>query len=117
MASRLDCSLIGTPNTLVITGVESGSPAANVQIAAGDVVKNFTDAQSFIDFINAHRGQPIQIALLRSGTEIDVTVAPRVTVGPGEGPIGVALCKGGRPASRSFGPFGTDYEHPSSSPA
>jgi regulator of sigma E protease len=87
--------MIGTPNTLVVTGVELGSPAANVQIAAGDVVKNFMDAQSFIDFINAHRGQPIQVALLRSGKEIDVTITPRVTVGPDEGPIGVALSQGG----------------------
>ena len=87
--------MIGTPNALVITGVELGSPAAAVHIAAGDVVKNFTDAQSFINFTDAHRGQPIQVALLRNGKEIDVTVTPRVNVGPDEGPIGIALSQGG----------------------
>ena len=87
--------MIGTPNTLVITGVEAGSPAAAVRIESGDVVKNFTDAQSFINFINAHRGQPTQVALLRNGKEVDVTVTPRVNVGPDEGPIGVALSQGG----------------------
>lgn len=87
--------MIGTPSTLVVTGVESGSPAATVHIAAGDVVKNFTDAQSFINYVDAHRGQPTQVALLRNGKEVDVTVTPRVNVGPNEGPIGVALSQGG----------------------
>jgi regulator of sigma E protease len=87
--------MIGTPKALVITGIEAGSPAATVHIAAGDVVKNFTDAQSFINFVNAHRGQPTEIILLRNGKEVDITVTPRVNVGPNEGAIGVALSEGG----------------------
>ena len=87
--------MIGTPNALVITATEPGSPAATAQIAAGDVVKNFSDTQSFINYIDAHRGEPTQIALIRNGKEIDVTVTPRVAVGPNEGPIGVELAVGG----------------------
>lgn len=87
--------MIGTPKTLVITGTESGSPAAQIGIAAGDVVKNFTDSQSFINFVNAHRGQPTEIALLRNGKEVDVIVTPRVTTAPNEGAIGVELAEGG----------------------
>jgi len=87
--------MVGTPKALVITGTEPGSPAAVAQIAAGDVVKNFTDSASFINYINAHRGEPTQVALLRNGKEIDVTVTPRTNVGPNEGPIGVALSEGG----------------------
>ena len=87
--------MVGTPKTLVIAGTESGSPAAAVNIMAGDVVKNFTDAQSFINYIDAHRGEPTQVALLRNGKEIDVTVTPRMKVGPNEGAMGVALSEGG----------------------
>jgi regulator of sigma E protease len=87
--------MVGTPKALVITGTEAGSPAAAAQIMSGDVIKNFTDSQSFINDIDAHRGQPMQIALLRNGKEIDVTVTPRVNIGPNEGPIGVSLSEGG----------------------
>ncbi len=87
--------MVGTPKTLVITGTEPGSPAAQIGIAAGDVVKNFTDAQSFIDFVDAHRGQPTEITLLRNGKEIDMTVTPRVTTAANEGAIGVLLAEGG----------------------
>lgn len=87
--------MVGAPKTLVITETEAGSPAAQVGFMAGDVVKNFTDAQSFINFVNARRGVPTEIAILRNGKEIDLTVTPRVTVGPDEGPIGIALSEGG----------------------
>ena len=87
--------MIGTPKTLVITGIESESPAAKIGIAAGDVVKNFTNAQDFINFVNAHRGMATEIALLRNGKEVDVTVTPRVTTAPNEGAIGVVLAEGG----------------------
>ena len=78
--------MVGTPKALVIAGTEPGSPAAAAHIAAGDVVKNFTDAQSFISYVDAHRGQSMQIALLRNGKEVDVTVTPRTSAGPNQGP-------------------------------
>ncbi len=87
--------MVGTPKALVITATEPGSPAAMAKIAQGDIVKNFTDSQSFINYVDAHRGQPTEIALLRNGKEVDVTVTPRMNVGPNEGPIGVALSEGG----------------------
>jgi regulator of sigma E protease len=87
--------MVGTPKALVITATEPGSPAAVAKIAQGDIVKNFTDSQSFINYVDAHRGQPTEVALLRSGKEVDVTVTPRMNVGPNEGPIGVALSEGG----------------------
>ena len=87
--------MVGSPKALVITGTEPGSPAAAANIVAGDVVKNFTDSQSFINYIDAHRGEPTQIALLRNGKEVDLTVTPRVAVGPNEGAVGVMLSEGG----------------------
>jgi len=87
--------MVGTPKALIITGIEAGSPAAQVGLAAGDVIQNFTDSQSFISFVNVHRGTPTRITVSRNGKDIDLTVTPRVNVGPNEGPIGVALADGG----------------------
>ena len=51
--------MIGVPQTLVISGTQAGSPAAAAGIQAGDVVKGYTDAQSFINYIDAHKGTPV----------------------------------------------------------
>lgn len=89
--------MIGTPQTLVITGVESDSPAAAVGLAAGDVVIGYTQSQPFIDYINAHRGQPTAVSVLHNGKQVTVTVTPRVSPGPNQGAVGVELQQGGAP--------------------
>ncbi len=89
-------------------GVEAGSPAAQAGIMTGDVVKNFTTAQSFIGFINAHRGQATTIAVIRNNKEIDFNARPaRDRPAPNEGAIGVALRRGRATARRILcGPAG-----------
>lgn len=87
--------MVGTPQTLVITGIEAGSPAAAAGIMSGDVVKGYTDSQAFINYINANRGVPTQIAVLRDNKEIDFTVTPRTVTTPNEGAVGVDLEEGG----------------------
>ena len=51
--------MVGVPQTLVISGTQTGSPAATAGIQAGDVVKGYTDAQSFINYIDANKGQSV----------------------------------------------------------
>lgn len=87
--------MIGAPRALVIANVEPNSPAASVGMMSGDVIKGFTTAQSFIDFVNAHRGEPITVTVLRNDKEIDFQVTPRVTTAPDEGAVGVALAESG----------------------
>ena len=94
--------MIGSPQALVISGVQKGSPAEQAGIAEGDIVKNFVTAQSFIDFVNAHRGERISMDLLRSNKELNVDVVPRITTGPNEGAIGVALAEAGTPREGFF---------------
>jgi regulator of sigma E protease len=94
--------MIGAPQALVISGVEKGSPAEQVGIMEGDVIKNFAAAQGFIDFVNAHRGEQISIDILRSNKELNLSVVPRVTTGPNEGAIGVALAEAGTPREGFF---------------
>ncbi len=87
--------MVGTPQTLVITGIQGNSPAAAAGIESGDVVKGYTDSQSFINYIDAHAGQPTQVAVLRDDKEIDFMVTPRVNPPAGQGAVGVALEEGG----------------------
>jgi regulator of sigma E protease len=94
--------MIGTPQALVVGGVEAGSPAQTVGFMTGDIIKNFKDSGSFIAFVNAHRGQPTQFALLRGGKEVDVTATPRMQVGPNEGALGVELADAGSPREAIF---------------
>lgn len=94
--------MIGAPQALVISGVEKGSPAAQVGFMEGDIIKNFTTAQSFIDFVNAHRGEQISVGIIRSNKELNLNVVPRVTTGPNEGAVGVALAEAGTPREGFF---------------
>ncbi len=89
--------MVGAPQALVIGGVEPGSPAAAAGIMAGDVVKGFTTAQDFINFVDAHRGQETSIAVIRNDKEMDFQVVPRVTTAPNEGAVGVELAETGTP--------------------
>ena len=89
--------MVGTPQTLVISGIQPDSPAAQVGIMAGDVVKDYKDSQSFINYVNTYRGQQITIAVLRANKKINFTVTPRVTTSPDQGAVGVQLEEGGSP--------------------
>jgi regulator of sigma E protease len=89
--------MVGTPQTLVITAAQPGSPAAQAGIMAGDVVKNFKTSQDFINFVNANKGVTTTIAILRNDKEIDFAITPRVNPAPGQGAIGVELEDGGSP--------------------
>ncbi|MDO8536803.1 MAG: M50 family metallopeptidase [bacterium] len=87
--------MIGTAKALVINDVQKNSPAEQVGILSGDVVKNFTDASSFIQFINSHRGEEIGLEITRGGENLVFAVVPRVEVPPGQGAVGVALTEAG----------------------
>jgi regulator of sigma E protease len=94
--------LVGVPQTLVIAGTEPGSPAAQAGIQTGDVVKGYTDSQSFINFIDENKGKPIAISVIRNNKEFDYTITPRVTTTANEGAIGVELDQGGAPRETIF---------------
>jgi len=87
--------MIGVPKTLVISATETGSPAASAGIQAGDVVKSYTDSQSFINYINTNKGQPVTFTVIRNNKEIPITATPRVDAPANQGALGVALDEGG----------------------
>jgi regulator of sigma E protease len=87
--------MIGTTPALVITDVQSSSPAAQAGIHAGDVIVGYTTAQSFIDFTNAHRGQPVTVEIKRGKEKIPFAMTPRIKTTEGEGALGVLLAEAG----------------------
>ncbi len=94
--------MVGAPQTLVIAGTQAGSPAAQAGFQAGDVIKNYRDSQSFINYIDSNKGKQVTVAVIRNNKEIDFTVTPRVTTSPDQGAIGVELQEGGTPRENPF---------------
>jgi regulator of sigma E protease len=93
--------MIGVPQTLVVSGTQAGSPAAAAGIQSSDVVKGYTDSQSFINYINENKGQQITITVIRNDKDISFAVTPRVNPPTDQGALGVALEEGGT-ARESF---------------
>lgn len=87
--------LVGVPQTLVIAGTQAGSPAAQAGLQAGDVIRGYTDSQSFIDFVNQNKGTPIKISIVRNDKDLDYTITPQTETTPDQGALGVALDQGG----------------------
>jgi len=94
--------MIGAPQALVVGGVQPNSPALQAGIMAGDIVKDFTSAQGFIDFVNVHRGEQTAITVIRNNKEISFTVVPHVHTAPNEGALGVGLAETGTPREGFF---------------
>jgi regulator of sigma E protease len=94
--------MIGVPQTLVISGTQAGSPAATAGIQAGDVIKGYTDAQSFINYVDAHKGQQITFTVIRNDENITEAITPRVNAPADQGALGVALEEGGAARENFF---------------
>jgi regulator of sigma E protease len=94
--------MVGVPQTLVVSGTEAGSPAAAAGIQAGDVVKGYTDTQSFINYIDANKGQQIIVTVIRNDKNMSYTMTPRVNAPADQGALGVALEEGGTARENFF---------------
>jgi regulator of sigma E protease len=94
--------MIGVPQTLVISATEPGSPAATAGLQAGDVVKGYTDSQSFISYVNANKGQPITLTVIRNDKDMSYTITPRANPPADQGALGVALEEGGAARENFF---------------
>jgi regulator of sigma E protease len=87
--------MVGVPQTLVISGTEAGSPAAAAGLQSGDVIKGYTDSQSFINYIDANKGTPVTVTVIRNDKDMTFTMTPRVNAPADQGALGVALEDGG----------------------
>ena len=94
--------MVGVPQTLIISGTEPGSPAVAAGLQSGDVVKGYTDSQSFINYVDAHEGQPITVTVIRNDKDMSFTMTPRVNPPANQGALGVALEEGGAARENFF---------------
>lgn len=82
---------VGTAPTLLIGQVQPGSPAESVGLKAGDIVKGFDTAESFIKYVNAHRGEEITIEVQRDKQNLKFQTTPRKETTADQGPLGVVF--------------------------
>lgn len=88
---------IGIPQTVLITEVQSDSPAAGIGLQAGDKIISATNVDSFIKFIDEHRGQEIVLKIERDGEIKKFKTIPRINPPSGEGALGIGLMEAGLP--------------------
>ena len=87
-------SVMGVPTQMgkvKVVGVADGSPAAEVGVMDGDVVKGFEKTEELIEYIGENKGKEILLILLGEGEEREVKLVPRVDPPEGEGSVGVLL--------------------------
>lgn len=95
-------TLPGNKTTQVlIADVETNSPASRAGLQSGDLLDNFTSAQSFADFTNSHRGQEVAIDFTRGSKPMSVQVALRPDTN--QTALGVALGGEGTSIKLNFG--------------
>ena len=92
----------GAPRAVVISAVQPGTPAAAAGLMTGDVIQDYTNVQDFINYVNAHRGEPTAITVTRNGRTMNDTVTPRVNPPPGQGAMGVELAEAGTKSEGFF---------------
>ncbi|MFH0943020.1 MAG: site-2 protease family protein [Candidatus Beckwithbacteria bacterium] len=80
----------GKVDYLVITQVAEGSPAQMAGLQPEDKISGFNTSESFIEFINQHRGEVITLKL-RDGREVQATPRLAEATPPGQGSLGVAI--------------------------
>ena len=101
--------MMGTPNAILISGVQAGSPAEDAGLVSGDILKGFEGAASFVAFVEENRGEEIQFKILRDGEEINFSAVPRVDAPPGEGALGIFLADVGSEKMGFFAAIGEGF--------
>jgi len=64
-------------NQVLIVAVDSGTPAENAGIKAGDFVNGFTTIDDFVAYTGSHRGETVTLSISRGGSQMDVPVTLR----------------------------------------
>ncbi|MEK7114697.1 MAG: RIP metalloprotease RseP [Patescibacteria group bacterium] len=92
---------IGIPRTVLITEVQSNSPAAEIGLQTGDKIIGFLNVEEFINFIDENRGKEIVLKIERAGEisakDKEFKTTPRINPPSGEGALGIGLMEAGLP--------------------
>jgi len=96
---------IGISQAVMVTQVESNSPAAEIGLLAGDKIvavsadsqklEEQINADNFVKFVNEHQGREIILKIEREGQIKEFKTIPRVNPPAGEGALGIGLIEAG----------------------
>lgn len=91
--------MVGSPQALLITEVQSGSPAEIsgllkndriLTVQTGDIIlENINQSDDFFNFVNQYKGRDFSLKISREGEIKNLTVASRVNPPVGQGSMGV----------------------------
>jgi regulator of sigma E protease len=84
------------PDQVLISRVETGSPAEAAGLQEGDLVLRaddveITTAEILIEYTHAHLGEPIVLEVQRDNQSLEIAVVPRAEPPENEGPMGIVL--------------------------
>lgn len=97
--------MIGVPSVVVITDVQSASPAAEIGLLAGDKISGFSKVSDFIKYIDENRGKETILEIERNGSQMEFKVAPRINPPVGQGALGIGLVDAGLQKQNFFASF------------
>lgn len=97
--------MIGGKTVLLVSDVQGGSPAESAGLQSGDIIKNYSKSQDFINFVNQNRGQEISLEILRGNKSETIKAVPQDR--GDQGSLGIYLSEGGIP---KFGFFKAIWE-------
>ncbi|MFA6495172.1 MAG: M50 family metallopeptidase [Candidatus Paceibacterota bacterium] len=88
---------VGTPQRVIVTQTSPDSPAIAAGFEQGDLLKGFLTPESFVQYVDQHKGQETSFVIVRAGQERTLVATPRQNPPAGEGSLGIALAGGGAP--------------------
>ncbi|MDD5145894.1 MAG: M50 family metallopeptidase [Candidatus Pacebacteria bacterium] len=97
------------PTGVAISYVKDNTPAALASLKAGDVInsasvlgdeKNIFKISDVQNIINDNKGKEIVLNIQRGGENLNISVTPRASPPPEEGPLGISLAYG--PSQRNY---------------
>ena len=88
--------MVGIPQSVVVTGVIKGSPAAAAGIKAGDEILGFSRVNDFISYVSGAGGKSVAVKVLTNSKEEILNITPQ------GGHLGVYIVQGGIPSEGFF---------------
>ena len=93
--------MLGAREAVVITEIQTGSPAEVAQLQRGDELVGFVNEESFITFTRENQDSSVKIKIVRDGEPLSVDARLRKATEQ-EAPLGAAITKIGFPSLSFF---------------
>jgi regulator of sigma E protease len=75
------------------TGLKIGDEISKIQIAPDGQNVNLKNTEELQNYINSHKGEELNLKIIRGKEAINVKVTPRTAAPEGQGPLGIAMAE------------------------